>query len=143
MNRNEKEALTLMYEELLQGHEIIIKAINQISKPTSKISIKDQEKPRSDDDLTKLLKGNESLYNTVLSEVRSIKTHIKAGKEIQNKQNKQNKQNEKTYSFNFKNTHFVYMLGVILALLLLSIGFNIKQYKQLSNIKAINIEKFR
>ena len=140
MNRNEKEALTLMYEELLQGHEIIIKAINQISKPTSKISIKDQEKPRSDDDLTKLLKGNESLYNTVLSEVISIKTHIKAGKEIHDKQNKQN---EKTYSFNFKNTHFVYMLGVILALLLLSIGFNIKQYKQLSNIKAITVEKLK
>lgn len=124
MNQKEIHMITEMHEEIRKWQKEISDAISQISKSTPKISLNNQEKPKSDEELIKLLKRTEGLSNMVLDEVNNIKNQIKTDKK------RQGKPNEKIYSFNFRNTRYIYMLGVLFILLLLSICINSWQYKQ-------------
>lgn len=128
MNQKEIHMITEMHEEIRKWQKEISDAISQISKSTPKISLNNQEKPKLDEELIKLLKRTEGLSNMVLDEVNNIKNQIKTDKKIQGKPN------EKIYSFNFRNTRYIYTLGVLFILLLLSICVNSWQYKQ-SRIK--------
>ena len=124
MNQKENHMITEMHEEIRKWHKETNNAISQISKSTSKPSLKDPEKPKSDEGLIKLLENNERLSNSVLNEVKNIRAQIMAP------QKTQEKPNEKIYIFNFTNDRYIYTLGLLFILLLLSICVNSWQYKK-------------
>ena len=137
MNQKENHMISEMLEEIRKWHKETNNAISQISKSTPKPSLKDPEKPKSDEELIKLLKNNEKLSNSVLNEVKNIRAQIMAP------QKTQEKPNEKIYTFNFKNDRYFNILGVLLAFLMLSICVNFWQYKQYRIKSKVAIERLK
>lgn len=138
MNQKETNMITLMHEELIQMQREIRADINRLNQSIPKISLKDSKSPDSsnlNEDISNSIQKVEKLSNLVLNEMYAVKKQIDYNTMIKIKSE------EHTYSFNFKNVRFIYLLAILLSLLLLSVGFNIKQYNNLGKQQNQAIEK--